>query len=199
MVHPRQVENLSRIQVQRVAGRTADKLLLSRYGLWDNPRATRSTRYGAGCALHRKPVRVEWIHPSELVDHKPVDFPTYRQRVRHFTNTMAGRYGHPIRGAENLNVAGHEVDHILSVYDGFDKHGRQTPWAMLCHPANLQVITAEENLSKGRVSDISPKHLMTAIREFNRKHGTVLVPVDSATLTAVRDKYSAMAKHRRRA
>jgi hypothetical protein len=105
---------------------------------------------------------------------------------------MISKYGNLIRNAKDLNSKGYVVDHIISVADGYSHDGKQTPWSMLCHPANLQVLSSADNNYKGGGSEMSPAKLEVAIRQFSKRHGTVLIPIDTTSLESVRMKYSAM-------
>jgi hypothetical protein len=67
---------------------------------------------------------------------------------------------------------------------------------MSYHPANLQVIPALDNTQKGSESWMSLSELDKSIRQFNKRHGTVLIPIDTAALESVQRKYSAISANR---
>jgi hypothetical protein len=195
-IYLRQIEGLTAAQIGRLTKLTRVKWTLEQYDCWENPEAKSSTSYANGRKTHRRPFATKWVHPTEFVAMSPINLSTYKQRVRHFTNVMVSKYGHLIGNAEKINEFGYEVDHILTVRDGFDRKGRQVPWQMLCHPANLQALQRSENLAKGNKSEITPAELGLRIRQFNREYGTVLIPVDANTLISIAKKYRALGKRR---
>jgi hypothetical protein len=59
----------------------------------------------------------------------------------------------------------YQLDHTLSKVDGFKQSVLPKD---LAHPANLRMLTIEENISKGPASDITVKQLMESIKKYNK-------------------------------
>jgi hypothetical protein len=199
MIYLRHVKNLSVSQISRLTNSKRVKQTLNSYGLFSNPKARASRSYATGRKKHKKPMRIEWVNPRRLVTTSPLDKSTYRTCCRHFTNVMVAKYGHLIDNSEKLNEYGYVVDHMLSLRDGFGDGVNQIPWQMLCHPANLQVLSAFNNTSKGADSSISSATLEKRISQFNLANGTVLIPIDTSVIQSLVRKYQSMASHRRAA
>lgn len=79
------------------------------------------------------------------------DFRHYARRVRGRAQKWAKEQGY-VLGRQTYHV-----DHKLSVFDAW-KAG--LPEKIINHPANLQILTAKQNSSKGAKSSISIEELL---------------------------------------
>lgn len=99
----------------------------------------------------------------------------YIKNARRLTSIILNKYKHIIDPDAKLD-SGYELDHMLSLHDAFTKSKKgPIDLKIVCHPANLNVITAERNRTKGSTSE-GVSTLKDRIAEFDKKHGFVKFP-----------------------
>ena len=106
----------------------------------------------------------------------------YREAVKKMTTSVMYNYGRLI-DPENKRSLHYHVDHIFSVSDGWSKLCKKQrmfvprkepiPLRIICHPANLQLLTLRQNVHKGRRSAYTMKELKAAIAKFESVYGEV--------------------------
>lgn len=106
----------------------------------------------------------------------------YREAVKKMTTNVMYNYG-PLIDPEGKRSLHYHVDHIYSVSDGWSKlckdkkmfvpREQPMPLHLICHPANLQMLTISQNVHKGRRSAYTVKELKHAIKKFEELHGEV--------------------------
>jgi len=107
---------------------------------------------------------------------RAIDDPNYRNTwsdIAHLTNLVYARYSEIIN-PRNLARGLYHVDHIFSIRDYYyNSTGLQRPVTRLelCHPANLQMLQARENIKKNKSSWITATELRKRIRAWNKLHG----------------------------
>lgn len=99
----------------------------------------------------------------------------FSERARSLTRAVYLRYSHLINplGLKHGRTA-YVVDHMYSIADCFrNPHELKDSIRLdeLCHPANLQMLFFEENLTKNDKSSITASGLRSAIREWNKTYG----------------------------
>lgn len=100
----------------------------------------------------------------------------YCRTIRHVTNVMCFQYSTVVDPLKQKGKHYH-VDHRLSIYDAFNAGDVPLPWQMVCHPANLVLISSSKNRGKGASSSIGPNELKKEIARFEVEHGAVRLPV----------------------
>lgn len=85
------------------------------------------------------------------------EFRKYGRSCRKLSQTWAKDNGHQL-GQQTFHV-----DHIYSIADGF--RNKVSP-LILSHPANLRILEAKKNSSKGPKSDITLDELLIRIKEY---------------------------------
>lgn len=108
------------------------------------------------------------------IRHKLCDYSQYRNVVSSLSYKIENCYqwyiGKPF---ENCHM-----DHRYSTfYSYYNPDNLKYPAKLieLCHPVNLQYLTASENCSKKRGCSVSLSKLREEIRAFNKKHGNPFV------------------------
>lgn len=74
------------------------------------------------------------------------DFGRYKEQVMKLTEENK----HHIPGIHKRSFLGWHIDHITSIWDGFN---RGIPAEIIAHPSNLRILEAHKNLKKGRGSE----------------------------------------------
>lgn len=138
-------------------------------------------RHTKGEGVWHKPAIAAWNYHLDfnLAD---LTIQQYKRIVYRFTYMVIKRY--PQFFPENAALSertgsGIELDHQFSrsngywVWDGEDYVKREQPIALevMCHPANLKLMSAKTNSLKGARNHISLKDLMKRIEAFNKEHG----------------------------
>jgi hypothetical protein len=118
----------------------------------------------------------EWITPKELPACTITSYTKYCHTIRHFTNKIYSRYA-GILDPARLKGEDWHVDHCLSIYDAYNVGEVPLPWQLVVHPANLTLISRDENLHKGKDSSMTLKQLLSKIRRFESLNGKVFLPV----------------------
>jgi hypothetical protein len=68
------------------------------------------------------------------------------------------------------------LDHIVSIRDAYVKNSPPLPIREVAHPANLRMLKASRNISKGGRSDLTVRQLRKKIQEFEKQYGPVELP-----------------------
>lgn len=99
----------------------------------------------------------------------------YIVNARRLTQIIYNQYQH-ILDPEKLKGSGWELDHMLSINDAFCKSSKgPINLKIVCHPANLQLLTTKSNRKKGS-SSTGVATLTQRIAEFDAIHGAVEFP-----------------------
>lgn len=111
-----------------------------------------------------------------------MDLEQYRHTVKKMTTNVMFRFGHLI-DPEKVRSPEFHVDHMFSVTDGwsklckvsrtFEQRKHPVPLRIICHPANLRLLTNSQNVHKGGRSALTLKELDHAITKFESLHGEV--------------------------
>lgn len=106
----------------------------------------------------------------------------YRHAVKKMTTNVMFRFGHLI-DPEKVRSPEFHVDHMFSVTDGwsklckasrtFEQRQHPVPLRIICHPANLRMLTNSQNVHKGGRSALTLKELEFEIAKFESLHGEV--------------------------
>lgn len=125
----------------------------------------------------RRVSEVSWTTPANVPECSIRTYGRYSHKIRHYTNVIYKRYS-KLLDPTGLRGIDFHIDHKLSVYDAYNSVDRPIPWQLICHPANLELLSNDENYLKGSRSSFSPKQLLKAIKVFDRTHGTVFLPIE---------------------
>lgn len=102
----------------------------------------------------------------------------YAYAVYKLTSIVAYQFSHAMN---NLDLRSYDfhLDHRYSIRAGFFKSDFETPrrkpmpLRFMCHPANLRILSALDNINKGADCDFSFQELKRRIQKFENKHGVV--------------------------
>jgi hypothetical protein len=142
---------------------------------------------GWASELNRR--KFKWIIPKKFMKNDIVVYKTYKLTIYHFSKKMVEKYFSE-KEKQKLKTKKFEVDHIVSIYEAFNRGINPLPWQIVCHPANLQVLTREANLIKGRNSDLSPIELINDIKLFEKENGKVPLPIHSVPIPKYLAKFA---------
>ena len=106
------------------------------------------------------------------------EYKVYRKQANAITNWIYLKY-YKVIDPKNMRGKHYHLDHIFSIKRGRThfKKGLLN-LKLICHPANLRIISAEENMNKGSRSDHSLKALKNKIATFESIYGKVIFPKD---------------------
>lgn len=115
----------------------------------------------------------------------------YKALSGHLSNFVRLAYSDILDPDGKWGVEWH-LDHMLSKYDGFNKYSKPVDLRIVCHPANLKLVPAHDNLTKNKKSSLSIQKLKKRIKRFESIHGEVVFPenlefVVERNLNGVRD------------
>lgn len=103
------------------------------------------------------------------------DKKSYTHNARRLTQIIYDRYATILDHKSNKGN-GWELDHMLSLSDAYVKSSKgPINLKVVCHPANLQMLTSKENKRKGS-SSVGVSTLSQRIAEFEAKYGVVDFP-----------------------
>lgn len=108
-------------------------------------------------------------------------------RVSNIVTRLVMRSYCDIIDPKNLRSAAFHLDHMVSRYDGFSRYSKPVDLRLICHPANLKIVSSKENLVKNKKSSLSISRLKRRIRKFESTHGVVQFP-DNYEYEIVRDQ-----------
>lgn len=97
----------------------------------------------------------------------------YEQEARQLSSLMFKKWKQVI-DPHDLKSKGYHVDHILSVRDACLAFRSPLRLVLVCHPANLQMLTPAANRSKNGRSDVSLSELKRCIRAFEATYGKAI-------------------------
>ncbi len=93
------------------------------------------------------------------------DWTEYKRKTTNYTKKIYRRYKDKINPDNKIRgFQTYHVDHIISKQYGF-RHN--IPVTIICHPANLHIITSTENQSKGLKCTITINELMKRIQQYD--------------------------------
>lgn len=95
-----------------------------------------------------------------LADEDKKPFIAYRDKVRVLSEKTFVSHFHELPNA-SLRGKGYELDHVLSIYEGFKQN---VPEVMMAHVLNLRMILAHDNKVKGRKSLKTPEELISEVQ-----------------------------------
>jgi len=99
----------------------------------------------------------------------------YKHCTRVVTNNIYKIYK-DILDPKGIRSWDYQLDHCLSVIDGYRKYTAPLSLGILCHPANLKLVTRATNARKQHRSSVTLTQLKKRIRAFEDKHGKVEFP-----------------------
>lgn len=97
----------------------------------------------------------------------------YEQDARYLSTLMFKKWSHVV-DPNGLKSKGYHVDHMLSVRDACLAFSRPLRLTLVCHPANLQMLTPASNRSKNGKSAVSLAELKRRIRAFEDTYGKAI-------------------------
>ena len=102
-------------------------------------------------------------------------FEAYKLQARRLTEYIFKKYkstftNHDLRG-KNF-----ELDHIFSVHSGYTHEEGMISLKVLCHPANLKIITSLKNNAKRMNNGHTLEELKLKIKMYNKKYNKVVFP-----------------------
>jgi len=100
---------------------------------------------------------IDYYHNLKVSD----TYENYRHEATKLAIIMCSHY-------KKQNKKGFEIDHKLSVRDGFNL---KIPIKIISHPANLRIVTKRSNQLKGSKSIITYERLKRDIQKFNKTYG----------------------------
>lgn len=80
-----------------------------------------------------------------------------------------------------------QIDHKISIYEAFHNEVGPIAWQYICHPCNLQIITAEENRIKDRYSCINSDYLFNIIEQYKKQYGRIKLPMSKTLPKLVKE------------
>lgn len=99
----------------------------------------------------------------------------YKSCARVVTNSIYKLYK-DVLDPKGIRGWDHQLDHCLSVIDGYRKYDKPMSLGVLCHPANLKLVTRIANARKQHKSSLTLTQLKKRIRVFEGIHGKVKFP-----------------------
>jgi hypothetical protein len=118
-----------------------------------------------------------WKVPKEMPENNILEYKNYKLMIHYFSKKIMKKH-FSLLYRLRLMYKEYNIDHILSVYDAFYRGDKPIPWQWIIHPANLQIITREANLIKGRHSLISPIELHEKINKYEEINRKVELPIE---------------------
>lgn len=103
------------------------------------------------------------------------DRQSYYTLCRSITNWVYSEY-QSVLDPSGLRSKDYHLDHAYSRHKGFNRKLGPLPLTLLCHPANLKLISASDNLAKHKKSSLTLRELRGAVKEFNKHYGRVEFP-----------------------
>ena len=119
---------------------------------------------------------IRWKTVDYNIENDLNNYLEYKRAIYYCTKIIAKQYFTKEQLKLIKKGGGYHLDHRLSLYEGFHRGKKPVPWQYLCHPANLQIITMEDNVAKSHHSCVTPKDLISEIKEFNLEQGEVKLP-----------------------
>ncbi len=126
--------------------------------------------------------RTSWVSNRPVVSTK--NYYRYQRQARYLTGVMVKKYGDKIQGSEFRHLVDkslprevrYELDHKLTIYEGFHRANEPLNLYSLIHPANLCFIPSIENREKSSRSVLSPSQLEVDSATWESVYGKVEYP-----------------------
>lgn len=115
------------------------------------------------------------VNAEKIGQGKSFTLTEYNRKIKKFTGYVYRAYK-DIIDPKRLRGSEYHLDHRLSKSHAYSKYDTPLPLRVVCHPMNLKVVTARENLTKNHKSTLTLSALKRRIKKFDSEYGPLVFP-----------------------